>query len=492
MTNVPSLAVAETHISWVFFVGDRAYKVKKPVRMSFLDFSTLPQRRAACEREVALNRRLAPDVYDGVATVVDPDGEVCEYIVVMRRMPDDRRLTKLLDRSSGKEDVTAIVSDIASRLAGFHATAARSTAIDAQGRVEAVAAKWSANTSELRRFAGDILDADRVETVEALARRYLAGRHQLLQERIAAGRIVDGHGDLLADDIFCLADGPRILDCLEFDDQLRWGDVLADAAFLAMDLERLGRHDVAERFLAAYRASADDDAPASLAHHYIAHRAQIRCKVACLRAAQGAATGDDARQLLDLAEHHLRRAAVRVALVGGLPGTGKTTLAARVGERLGWRVVRSDEVRKERAEASGADVSREEGGYRQGLYTPENTAATYRALVDRAAAFVARGESVVLDASWTRAGHRADAHAMAERGFADVVDLRCVAPAAVAEERIQRRLERGDDVSEATPAVARAMASDVESWPGAIDIDTAGTVDDAIKEALAALAPLDR
>ena len=158
-----------------------------------------------------------------------------------------------------------------------------------------------------------------------------------------AGRARDGHGDLLADDIFLLDDGPRVLDCLEFDDALRLDDVLADVAFLAMDLERLGRPDLAERFLAAYRAASGDTWPSSLAHHHIAYRAQVRAKVSAIRAEQGVPdSADKAQALLRLALAHLEAGRVRLVLVGGLPGTGKSTARSRHrrGERRGRPALR--------------------------------------------------------------------------------------------------------------------------------------------------------
>ena len=190
--------------------------------------------------------------------------------------------------------------------------------------------------------------------MERLAGRFLAGRSALLDARVRGGHIVDGHGDLLAADIFCLADGPRILDCLEFDDKLRWLDGLDDAAFLAMDLERLGADELAGRFLDWYVEFSGDPAPASLRHHYVAYRAFVRAKVGCLRARQGdRLAGQEASQLAALTLRHLRAGAVTVVLVGGLPGTGKSALAGALADRLGWTVLSSDRIRKELAGPPG-------------------------------------------------------------------------------------------------------------------------------------------
>ncbi len=344
---VPPAGVAETHSAVVVFVGDRAYKVKKPVDLGFLDFRDLAARAAACRREVELNRRLAPDVYLGVADVVGPDGEVCDHLVVMRRMPADRRLSTLVTVGA---DVDDGLWHLAHLVAAFHETAERSEATARAASRDALATRWADNTAGLLEHGPGVVGLDEVLEVDALAARYLAGRGPLFERRIAAGRAVDGHGDLLADDIFLLEDGPRVLDCIEFDDHLRFGDALADVAFLAMDLERLGRPDLADRFLRAYGEHAGDAWPATLAHHHIAYRAQVRAKVAAIRAVQGKRDAvTEARSLLRLARRHLAAGASRLVLVGGLPGAGKSTLATGLADALGAAVVRSDELRKELA-----------------------------------------------------------------------------------------------------------------------------------------------
>ncbi len=204
-----------------------------------------------------------------------------------------------------------------------------------------------------------------VTEIGLLARRFLAGREPLFDRRVAGGRIIDGHGDLLADDIYCLADGPRVLDCLDFDDRLRWLDGLDDAAFLAMDLERLGAPDLARHFTDWYAEYSGDPAPASLRHHYVAYRALVRAKIARIRAAQDEpAAGCEAQQLADIALRHLRAGAVTLVLVGGLPGTGKSTLAGRAGgpARLDGPEQRPDQegARRDRAgrRHAGDDDSR--------------------------------------------------------------------------------------------------------------------------------------
>lgn len=461
-------AVAETHSGLVFFVGDRAFKLKKAINLGFLDFTAQERRREACEREVALNRRLAPDVYLGVADMLGPSGEVCDHLVVMRRLPADRRLSTLVRDGA---PVETILDELARLIADFHAHAERSPAADRAAAADALAARWAANTAGLRPFGGRYVDAAGVEAVDVLAARYLAGRGPLFEQRIAAGRARDGHGDLLADDIFCLSDGPRVLDCLEFDDALRLDDTLADVAFLAMDLERLGRPDLAERFLTAYRTAASDAWPASLAHHHIAYRAQVRTKVTALRADQGVpGAAEKARQLLEMTRAHLNAARVRLILVGGLPGTGKSTLAVGLADTLGAVIIRSDVVRKELA---GLPVDQPAPApYGEGIYATDWSVATYRELLRRAHRALTHGETVVLDASWSDETRRADARRVAAETVSDLTELRCVAPADVTAARLAARAAVGGDASDADRDIADAMTAAEHPWPTSIAIDT--------------------
>src|SRR5438876_1013369 len=311
----------ETHVSTIYFDGDLAYKVKKSLKTPFLDFSTPALRRRACQLEVSLNQRLAPDVYLGVEDVVVADGAL-EQAVVMRRMPAHRRLAHLV--TSGR-DVRAELRSVARTMAIFHQRARAGPDVERAGLPEAVRAKWVGNIDEMGAFVPGVFLRSELDQMSERVLPYLAGRSELFDARIREGRIRDGHGDLLADDIFCLDDGPRILDCLEFDERLRCMDVLEDAASLAMDLERLGRPDLGAAFLADHAEFLGDRYPQSLAEFYLAYRGVVRAKVAAIRWAQGTqgALGalGQSRGLLHTALRHLERATVRLVLVGGLPGS---------------------------------------------------------------------------------------------------------------------------------------------------------------------------
>jgi aminoglycoside phosphotransferase family enzyme/predicted kinase len=479
--------VSETHSAVVFFAGDRAYKLKKPVDLGFLDFSTPAAREQACRRETELNRRFAPDVYLGVAEVTGPAGEPGGHLVVMRRMPAARRLSSLVRAG---QPVDRPLREVARALAVQHASAARGPQIAEQGSRDALLARWQDSFRQVRQIGGP-LPGPEIDETQRLAERFLAGRAPLFQARISAGRIVDGHGDLLADDIFVLDDGPRILDCLEFDDRLRWLDGLDDAAFLAMDLDRLGAPALAERFIGWYAEFAGDPAPPALRHHYLAYRAFVRAKVGFLRSAQGdpqAATG--ITQLTELALRHLRAGAVTLVLVGGLPGTGKSVLAGTLAGQLGWTVLASDRIRKELAGLPpGAPAPAPFGA---GMYTTDWTDRTYAELLRRAGELLALGESVILDASWISPRQRAAAAAIAGRHSADLVQLRCTAPAGLAAGRMARRQ---GSASDADPAIAAQLAAHQAPWPAAITIDTsaaagqAGAPSGPVRQALAAIRP---
>jgi len=467
-----SASVVETHSGVVFFVGDKAYKMKKPVRFAFLDFTTREARLAACLKEVELNRRLAPDVYLGVADVTGPDGSLWEHLVVMRRLPTASSLSRL---AAGKEPLEVPLRDLAATLAQFHARAATSPECAAAASCDTTLARWEANGEQLTDLAGRVFDPALNERVLSLARRYLAGRDPLFESRIAVGRARDGHGDLLADDIFCLPDGPRVLDCLEFDDSLRLGDVLGDVSSLAMDLERLGRSDLARTFISHYRASSGDDWPSSLGHHYIAYRAQVRALVMGLRFDQGNARSKAAAgQHLALSLEHLEAGRVRLVLVGGLPGTGKSTWAAEAGVALDAVVLRSDEVRKRLAGIEPTDPA--PAPFAHALYSPESTAATYQELLARARVQLSMGKSVVIDATFSDPAWRTRARELADHGAADLDELRCDAPWSVIEARLAERNRRGGDPSDATIAVARALAARARAWPEAAILSTDGPI----------------
>jgi predicted kinase len=251
-----------------------------------------------------------------------------------------------------------------------------------------------------------------------------------------------------------------------------------------MDLERLGRPREAGGFLAAYKELAGDRFPDSLVHHYCASRAYVRTKVSCLRAAQGLDSAEGtARQLHELTLSHLRRAMVKLVLIGGVPGSGKSTLARGLADLGDWVVLRSDEIRRE-LQGPPLGPAPEFGA---GRYSRSATGAVYDELLRRAERSLESGESVVLDATWTERDRREAARALADRTSSDLVELRCDVATAEAQARIARRLSEQLDASEATPALVAVMAERMEPWPSATVIDTSGAPEAAVALAMESL-----
>lgn len=484
MTSASEPRVAETHISWVFFTGERAYKLLKPVAMPFIDHSDRAQRLASIRHEHELNHEIAPDVYLGTADVVE-DGEVTDRMLVMRRLPVERRLSALTDSPSFDQHLRSV----AKAVAALHA--AREPVLEAPGaRCDALRENWRDNFAAIRPHAGDVIDAAQFARVETLAERYLTGREALLDRRIADGFVRDVHGDLTADDIFCLDDGPRLIDCLAFNDQWRVVDVLSDIGFLVMDVHRIAGWRAAEQLMRWYHEFSNEQHPASLAHHYVAYRAHVRAKVACLRYEQGdERSAHLARRYHDLAADHLERARLRVIMVGGGPGVGKSTLAQNLGAHFGFPVLASDEIRKDVTATAHDEHRFDEPG--QGIYDAPTKAATYDELLREAGLLLDAGTGVVLDATWSRAADREAVRALARRTHAELVEIECVLDPAVAKDRIARRLAASDDPSDATPDLVDHMAATRESWPDAIRVDTGAPVDRIRTDALCAIEALD-
>ncbi len=486
----------ETHAAWVLLLGDRAIKIKKPVKFEFLDFSTYEKRRHALERELELNRRLAPDVYRGIFTVYDESGAPVESALVMKRLPDEASIERLIESGRNIDDC---ISAVATKIARFHRGCKDSTtssAIAAEATQEAVGEKWKENLADIRRFVRSILEQSDVEGSESYAYMYISGRKALFERRIEEGEIKDGHGDLLAADVFCIDSTPEILDCIEFDDRYRYCDVASEVGFFAMDLLRMGRTEEAKRFLRDYVRSYERPIPYSLVLHYIAYRASVRAKVACLSYEQGRQeAASAARRLVGLMKEYATRAVPLLVLVGGPPGTGKSALARALqnADRFAsdisgvprFEMLRSDVVRK--ALAGLRPEQRSDSALGQGIYSAEFTEKTYRAMMDRASAQLAMGRSVILDATFSEDRSRRWAAETAEKAHSILVELRCEAPPEICEARIRERLAEAKDPSEADEEIARVIRGRFDDWPSASPIDTSGTIQASLEDAIRAV-----
>lgn len=466
--GTPAESVVETHTAVVAFTHDRVYKIKKAIRLPFLELTDQDRRRATCRREVELNRRLSPDVYLGVVDVTGDRGDVVDSAVEMIRLPDTRRLDFLLTATDPAAVAAGLscVERTAQILADFHRSQEPLIPGDAHAARAAVRRLWRDEIEEMQVLQGT--GSPSATAAARLALDYVAGRGSLFAARASDGWVREGHGDLRADSVFCLAPGPTLIDCLEFSDRLRCSDTLADAAFLAMDLERLGHPDAATDFLAAHRRLTGDDWPPSLAHHWIAYRAHVRAKVDLLQPASDRAAAERSQRHLALALDHLRAAQVRLIVVGGLPGAGKTTLATKIAEGLPAQLLSSDAVRVELF-GPGRGPG---GGFGQGRYSAESRGAVYDELLRRAAELLGLGHHVVIDASWATPVDRGRASELARRSRSWLTAVECRVSAAVARDRIAGRIRAGTGLSEADEAVATRMAQDWRPWPEAHVVDT--------------------
>ena len=289
---VDTVELVQTHISFVLLAGDFVYKFKKPVNFGFLDFSTLEKRRHCCEQELALNRRLSPEIYLGLVSVTDDDGEitldgqgpVIEYGVKMRRMPEERMMVRVIDRGELQPDHIQALVDV---LVPFYEKAETSPAIDTFGTAEAVAVNVLENFDQTRDFiGGGALTREQFDRISAYARLVLA-QTDIFQARIEEGRIRDCHGDLYSANI-CLADKVYIYDCIEFNERFRYCDVASDVAFLAMDLDFHGLQELSALFIDRFCARSGDEGLHQMLNFYTCYRAYVRGKIGLFTAADPA------------------------------------------------------------------------------------------------------------------------------------------------------------------------------------------------------------
>ena len=465
----------QTHISHVFLTRSRVYKFRKAVRPGFLDFGTRAERAADCLREVALNRRLAPDVYLGVAPLFREGGSLCvgavaaaltpgalEHCVVMRRLPHGRDALTLLGQGElGPAEIDAV----ASAIAAFHE---RHTLVNPAGTPEA----WLARVrGPMEANFGSLLEGDlRAAALDARARtrRAIQACTAELERRCRDGRAVDGHGDLHLQHVWFETDGavPLFIDCIEFSDALRQVDAASDIAFLAMDLCYRGSDRLAARLLRQYARARDDFGLYSVVDLFMSYRAAVRAKVADLAArdrdvpeAQRRASALSAARHLELSRELLgkRRPCMLIAMAGAV-GTGKTTAAELLADELGGAVIGSDRVRKQLAGLRPDDRS----GAPRGIYTETWSVRVYTALLERARHVLGSGRTAVLDATYARAEHRDRARALAAALGVPfcVVETRCAA--ATARERLAHRQDTETDVSDAGPERHAASAEAFE------------------------------
>ena len=486
--------VVETHISWVFLTDRFAYKLKKPVQYEFLDFSTPELRHEACQEEVRLNRRLAPAVYLDVIPVnssrrgrlsLGGPGTARDWVVKMRRLQTARRLDRLIANSQLSSSAIQL---LAGRLSSFYQNLPPLTTRTEEYRAE-IERHVRANRDELLKPIHGLSKAQ-VKRVHGSQLRLLKLAPWQFDDRVCDGRIIDGHGDLRPEHIY-LIPAPTIIDCVEFNDEFRKLDVADELSFLQMELDCLGAPAVGESIVESYFQLGHDRPPRSLLGFYKSYRACVRGKVHVLRAAQ--LDHPLRSSMLEVAEKYMRLAETYehelgnpvLIVVRGLMGTGKSTLARRISGELGTELLQTDAIRQEMFGNSESPVS-----YGKHHYQEEKRLSVYNEMLDRAAALVKNGMTVILDGTFPTSQLIARAMQVGSRCGARTLVVDCHCPDHIAKQRIAERVQRGGAQSEARPELFDQQKADEQHGLDDLtscSVDTTESLQSMIQRVLASL-----
>jgi len=491
---IPSaeLQLIETHISSVLLAGDAAYKLKKPVDLGFLDFTTLDARRHFCELELALNRRTAPQLYLEVvpitgtpaAPALGGSGTVIDYAVKMRRFESQDTFDHLLRRAALD---APLVDALAERVAGFHASIDVAPAGSRFGSPASIAGDVRANFAHIERLAPPSALEARLQRLRTWTESESRALHERFAQRKAEGFVRECHGDLHLGNVARIDRTPVLFDCIEFNDAFRWIDVMSEIAFTVMDFVDHGAPALGWRFLNRVLESSGDYEGLAVLRYYLVYRAMVRAKVALIRARQVGADENvdndasdanvDCGALEDFARHLADAdafAAVRpkvLILTGGPSGSGKTTLAQDLLEAHGAVRLRSD-IERKRLHGLGAQA-RSNSAPGAGMYAPRATRATYARLAALTQSLLPTGFPIIVDATFLHASDRADFLALGAALNARCLLLWCDAPVDVLCARVAARETAGSDASEATLEILARQLADLEPpAPGADTITT--------------------
>lgn len=461
--GVDRIELIETHISAVLLAGPFAYKIKKPLNLGFLDFSTLERRRFCCDEEIRLNRRLAPDIYLGVVPitgtpehpVLGGTGEAIEYAVKMLRFEQDALLSR-------REVTPAMVDRIAERVAQFHREIPLAEDDSEFGEPEAVLTPMTDNFGHIRERLGDAHEDERLGNLLHWTRLTFIHHRDTLQARKRDGFVRECHGDMHRSNIATLDGKLVIFDAIEFNPRLRWIDTMSEVAFLVMDLDEAGAARLAQRFLNRYLEICGDFEGLAVLRFYQVYRAMVRAKVTAIRASQPDLTPAGRAEELQRFDHYLRIAAGythtprrRLFITYGVSGSGKTRLGRTLREHLVLIHIRSD-VERKRLFGMSADA-RSDSAPGRGIYAPHATAWTYQRLFQLAKGILSAGYSVLVDATFLRQSHRALFQGVALAMACDYYILCPKATEQVLRARVIKRQLIAKDASEADLAVLESQ-----------------------------------
>lgn len=453
------IELVQTHISAIFLTGEHVYKIKKPVDFGFLDFTTLEKRKFYCQQEVALNRRLSPQIYLGVVeirshqgriSIGEGPGEILEYAVLMKQLPPDCTMDRWLARKAISSE---LIEKIAAKIALFHAQAGTNAEIASFGKIETIRRNVEENFIQTAKYVGQVLSAEDYREVQGSNRLFMQNRLPLFHKRLSAGKIRDCHGDLHLQHI-CLGEEILIFDCIEFNQRFRYSDVAADLAFLLMDLDYHGEPLLSADLVSHYLKISQDWPLFLLLNFYKSYRAYVRGKVFCFRLEDPSISPkekngarEEAKRYFILSHYYatkLNRPALLIT--GGLIGTGKSTVARALSEGLGWEWLRSDILRKELARLSPLEHRFEK--FHQGIYSPDFSRKTYQVLFDRALSLLNSGKSVILDGSFEKQADRQEGSALARKANADFLLIECQCSEGEIQKRLGRRAQEENEPSD--------------------------------------------
>lgn len=453
------IIVLQTHISWVLLTGPYAYKLKKPVDLGFVDFSTLERRHFFCQEELRLNRRLAPQIYLEVVAVsgtpeqpcFHPAGEAIEYAVKMTQFSQDQLLSHLL--SEGRLEASHIDA-LAQEVSAFHARLEPAPAASRFGNPEGIYQPLQENFQHLFDAVDDPVRQAHASALETWCQRTFAARRPAFIARKRDGFVRECHGDMHLGNMIMQDNAIVIFDCIEFNEDLRWIDVASEVAFLTMDLEDRGRADLAHRFLNAYLEATGDYGLLLTLPFYLTYRATVRAKVAGIRLGQHDLPPEEAERLrhefgsyLDLANSYTRPAQPRLFITHGVSGSGKTYATKQLVDAIGAIRLRSDVERKRLFGL--APLERSGDSSAPDLYRPDVTQRLYAHLAQQATLVVQAGFSAIVDATFLKQAQRDMFRRLAHTLGVSCIILDFQAQEKTLQSRVSRRYAQANDASEA-------------------------------------------
>jgi aminoglycoside phosphotransferase family enzyme/predicted kinase len=503
--------VIQTHISWVFIASPFVFKVKKPVNLGFLDFSTLEKRHYFCQREVALNRRLAPEVYLGVVPIykttsgfsLNGEGEIVEYAVKMKELPHVGRgngslgeggfLNELLEKNLvGEKEIDRVVSV----LHRFYRAESPTPEIEQWGAPEKLKISTDENFTQVEPFIGKTISPVAFEAIRHYTNQFYLLNASLFRKRIEQHRILDCHGDLRLDHVHLAPKATSIFDCIEFNDRFRFIDIANDLAFLAMDFDFEDRSDFGNLFLRNAARELRDSGMLKIANFYKCYRAFVRGKVESIQATEKETTNP---------QDHKRRAAryfrlaLRCAIAGSEPlvlvvmgrvGTGKSTIAKRLSSELGWPVFSSDRIRKTIAGVPLTDRTPSDLGAK--IYSARMTQKTYGKLLKDGLVSLKKNGGAILDATFSTRTLRKFLRDECNKANVSIEFIELEVGPDEIKKRLKARAEKTAETSDARlddfEKLSAAYEPPSELGPDPIRVSTKTSVSDAVKAILLCLA----